>query len=390
MWKRRRLEGGEEAWREGQRLDVEVDQLEDYLARLNTHNLRKLARQQEKLELRLAQPAISSIVQRMEVVRVQEQRLQAALAEGVRCTVCLEVPGTGPMQACPEGHLVCQDCQEPGHCRECDGGLSRDSWCRSLLATTVMESILVPCGQLACDQTFPPSAREGHKCSVKEVEVVRARRGAGGYTHLHPAEVLRARLEELERWIQVAKAQHKEAMETVQKEVLRSARDRQEELELLEKRYTMLESSVASRLECPVCLEVPARGPVFTCRNGHLECSTCYQGAATSCPTCRLPMGEARSLLADTVIENILHQCATPGCPVQLYAGEMLQHREVCPPRAQESQAEALHQLLRALRRPQSPQHRQKVLDILQRHPRLREAVTSQRQLSLREAATNT
>ena len=142
MWKRRRLEGGDEAGREGQRLNWEVDQLEDYLARLNTHNWRKLARQQEKLDLKLALPVVSSIVQRVEGLRVQEQRLQAALAEGVRCTVCLEVPSTGPIQGCPEGHLVCQDCQDPGHCRECDSDLSPDSWCRSLLATTVMESRL--------------------------------------------------------------------------------------------------------------------------------------------------------------------------------------------------------------------------------------------------------
>ena len=61
-----------------------------------------------------------------------------------------------------------------------------------------------------------------------------------------------------------------------------------------------------NRVECPVCLEVPRKGPVFICSNGHLVCKKCKR---ESCPTCRVRMGDNKSLLAIAVIENILHDC---------------------------------------------------------------------------------
>ncbi len=36
------------------------------------------------------------------------------------------------------------------------------------------------------------------------------------------------------------------------------------------------EDEFDSLLECPVCLEAPRKGPVFTCTNGHLIVSTFY------------------------------------------------------------------------------------------------------------------
>ena len=33
------------------------------------------------------------------------------LKKEVECPICLEIPKTGPIYACPNGHLVCQNCK---------------------------------------------------------------------------------------------------------------------------------------------------------------------------------------------------------------------------------------------------------------------------------------
>ena len=48
------------------------------------------------------------------------------------------------------------------------------------------------------------------------------------------------------------------------------------------------------------------------------------------CPTCRVPMGQGKSLLALTVIKNVLHECRHQGCNVKLNLDEIKQHEETC------------------------------------------------------------
>ena len=48
------------------------------------------------------------------------------------------------------------------------------------------------------------------------------------------------------------------------------------------------------------------------------------------CPTCRVPMGQGKSLLALTVIKNVLHECRHQGCNVKLSLDEIKQHEEMC------------------------------------------------------------
>ena len=31
------------------------------------------------------------------------------------------------------------------------------------------------------------------------------------------------------------------------------------------------------RIKCPVCLDMPSSGPIFTCPRGHCICKSCYQ-----------------------------------------------------------------------------------------------------------------
>jgi len=80
-------------------------------------------------------------------------------------------------------------------------------------------------------------------------------------------------------------------------------------------------------VECPVCLEVPRKGPVFTCPNGHLVCLKCKK---ESCPSCREVMGDNKSLVAVAVIENILHDCKFAECEEKISLNQIEEHEKVC------------------------------------------------------------
>jgi len=83
-----------------------------------------------------------------------------------------------------------------------------------------------------------------------------------------------------------------------------------------------------SRVECPVCYEVPTSGPLPVCRNGHTSCPQCKR---YSCPVCRVPMTDAVSLLASTIIENIDHKCPHEGCSHPMMHFEQLNtHKAEC------------------------------------------------------------
>ena len=106
------------------------------------------------------------------------------------------------------------------------------------------------------------------------------------------------------------------------------------EVKLAEKcaSHEKLVSCLEERVNCPVCLEVPTSGAIYSCPEGHLICATCYQGSNSLCPCCRTRMGKNVSLLASTVIENIEHACKfeAEGCKVKSLVGEVEEHRRVC------------------------------------------------------------
>merc|ERR1712179_366571 len=80
-------------------------------------------------------------------------------------------------------------------------------------------------------------------------------------------------------------------------------------------------------IECPVCLTVPRKGPVFSCPNGHLVCPKCKR---ESCPTCREVMGENKSLVATAVIEKVLHECKFVDCEEEFPLQGIEQHEKYC------------------------------------------------------------
>jgi len=58
-------------------------------------------------------------------------------------------------------------------------------------------------------------------------------------------------------------------------------------------------------MECPICLETPRTGPIFSCRKGHIICKDC-QPKVTQCPTCRDRHIDCRSIIAEKLLESTL------------------------------------------------------------------------------------
>jgi len=83
-----------------------------------------------------------------EMKRLQEEKneLQESLRARVECPVCYEVPTSGPLPVCPNGHIVCWKCNRAS-CPVCrtpmTGGVS-------LLASTVLERIDHKCPHEGC------------------------------------------------------------------------------------------------------------------------------------------------------------------------------------------------------------------------------------------------
>jgi E3 ubiquitin-protein ligase SIAH1 len=55
-------------------------------------------------------------------------------------------------------------------------------------------------------------------------------------------------------------------------------------------------------LECPVCFVVPISGPLKTCKNGHMVCSSCEPKLTIGCPVCREPI-DTRALQLEKMVD---------------------------------------------------------------------------------------
>jgi len=93
---------------------------------------------------------------------------------------------------------------------------------------------------------------------------------------------------------------------------------------------TYLVDKLKDKIECPVCMEIPRKGPVPVCPNGHFVCPKCKKD---SCPTCRSIMGNNMSILAGTIIDNIEHQCKFEDCDQSFLLTDLEKHEEACPHR---------------------------------------------------------
>ena len=84
--------------------------------------------------------------------------------------------------------------------------------------------------------------------------------------------------------------------------------------------------------ECPVCLSVPRRPPIWQCDKGHMICGAC-RPQVVSCPTCRGKFSNGHRLFfAERLLEKVPVSCrySEEGCGVELVPGRMGRHEAEC------------------------------------------------------------
>jgi len=102
----------------------------------------------------------------------------------------------------------------------------------------------------------------------------------------------------------------------------------------MSKRVRLDDEDLKKEVECPICMEIPRKGPVYACPNGHLVCQRCKVTTLKTCPVCREAMGQNRSLLAVALIEKIHHDCKYDECDEVFKLDELSDHEKVCKHRS--------------------------------------------------------
>ena len=82
-----------------------------------------------------------------------QDKLMKLLMDHLECPVCLEIPRSGPVPVCPNGHFVCKTCKVHfQNCPTCQTTMGSGG--RSLLAAAILENIEHKCNNDGCDQQF--------------------------------------------------------------------------------------------------------------------------------------------------------------------------------------------------------------------------------------------
>lgn len=89
--------------------------------------------------------------------------------EELQCVVCFEFPSGGSVYQCQAGHLLCQLClhrvteSTKSICPSCRVRISRDRPTRNLFAERVLASVMVPCENANCPDSFQFSKIKAHQ-----------------------------------------------------------------------------------------------------------------------------------------------------------------------------------------------------------------------------------
>eukprot|EP00092_Neocalanus_flemingeri_P027803 GFUD01030182.1.p1 GENE.GFUD01030182.1~~GFUD01030182.1.p1 ORF type:complete len:285 (+),score=53.40 GFUD01030182.1:97-951(+) len=83
--------------------------------------------------------------------KIEEQKhLLQQLKDKIECPVCMEVPRSGPVPVCPNGHFVCKKCKTDA-CPTCRTAMGSG---KSLLAATILEKVEHRCNSEDCEEQF--------------------------------------------------------------------------------------------------------------------------------------------------------------------------------------------------------------------------------------------
>ena len=141
--------------REAKESDSET--LKRELAKIKTEN-RTLTNQLSYAYNKFRELEIESKNAELKEVTEKLKRLVDQLKDKLECPVCLEVPRSGPVSVCPNGHLVCAKCRTES-CPTCRTPMGTS---RSLLAVTVIENIGHDCLFDECGELFTTDKLEDH------------------------------------------------------------------------------------------------------------------------------------------------------------------------------------------------------------------------------------
>jgi len=97
----------------------------------------------------------------------KQERVLQQLKDKIECPVCMDLPRSGPVPVCPNGHFVCKTCRRDS-CPTCRIPMGTGE---SLLASTLLENIKHKCRFVDCNENLPAEAIEKHEaaCSQRTV-----------------------------------------------------------------------------------------------------------------------------------------------------------------------------------------------------------------------------
>jgi len=94
-----------------------------------------------------------------EEIRNKQKFILDQLKDKIECPVCLEIPRTGPVHVCSNGHFVCKKCKGTS-CPTCRCPMGTG---KSLLAVTVIENIDHKCKFSDCEEVFSVDKVDDHE-----------------------------------------------------------------------------------------------------------------------------------------------------------------------------------------------------------------------------------
>merc|ERR1719186_2049595 len=125
------------------------------LKQYNQHNIKMAAIEKMYGELKVERDALK---EDRDALTAKFTALTSKLLNQIECPVCLEVPTSGPVHCCPNGHFVCANCKD-FYCPTCR---SRMFSGKSLLAVTVIDNIEHKCRNEDCGELLPLSEYKIH------------------------------------------------------------------------------------------------------------------------------------------------------------------------------------------------------------------------------------
>ena len=120
---------------------------------------RKMGEQNQEIEtlkkkLKESESCAKEHKHKLELLKVKHELFVQNLKEQVKCPVCLDVPRSGPVLTCPNGHFLCSNCKAKWTRDECPSCRTLMGNGKSLLAVAILHTVDHKCKFNACKELF--------------------------------------------------------------------------------------------------------------------------------------------------------------------------------------------------------------------------------------------